>query len=93
LLGEEQRNVPLAIAHLVRACRTNSHDRLGRALLYRALLGAPRALVFKHAAAVQNATFSPDGKRLLTVCEDNAAHLWDVSHAREIGEPLRHEGL
>jgi WD40 repeat protein len=31
-----------------------------------------------HTAAVNNATFSPDGKRVITANYDHTARLWDV---------------
>jgi WD40 repeat protein len=36
------------------------------------------------------ATFSPDGKLILTGCRDNSARLWEVSTGRLIGSPLYH---
>ncbi len=52
------------------------------------------------------ASFSPDGKYLLTACEKSAggppvpapcqgneARLWDVATGRPVGEPLRHAGF
>jgi WD40 repeat protein/serine/threonine protein kinase/tetratricopeptide (TPR) repeat protein len=47
--------------------------------------------VFTHSRPVHGVAFSPDGKTILTGCEDNVARLWDAA-GRPIGEPLRHQG-
>src|SRR5262249_53892428 len=36
--------------------------------------------------------FSPDGKTILTGCEDSTARLWNAATGQPIGEPMRHEG-
>ena len=35
--------------------------------------------------------FSPDGRTLLTGCDDSSARLWDVATGRQIGPTLRHD--
>ncbi len=35
-------------------------------------------------------TFTPDGTRLLSGGEDQAARIWDVATGRSIGEPIKH---
>jgi WD40 repeat protein len=37
---------------------------------------------------VVSATFSPDGKRIVTASWDNTARLWDADTGKQIGEPL-----
>lgn len=44
-----------------------------------------------HDDMVFYAQFSPDGRRLLTVCRDNTARVWDSSTGRPITPPLRHD--
>jgi WD40 repeat protein len=36
--------------------------------------------------------FSPDGKMLLTGCQDKAARFWSVADGKEVGVPLQHQG-
>ena len=46
----------------------------------------------KHSHNVQSLAFSPDSKKLLSGT-NNAAILWDVASAKQIGEPLPHGGF
>jgi WD40 repeat protein len=41
-------------------------------------------------AAVRALAVSPDGKTVLTACQDNAAHLWDAATCKPISPPLQH---
>lgn len=45
----------------------------------------------KHMNAVKRAAFSPDGKLIVTACEDGAARVWETSSGRMIGAELRHD--
>ncbi len=44
----------------------------------------PHLLVFR------SATFSPDGRRVLTTLEDCTARIWDIATGEAIGVPMRH---
>ena len=46
--------------------------------------------MFFHGGPVTFATFSPDGRRLVTTSEDQTACLWDASTGKRLMEPLRH---
>jgi WD40 repeat protein len=54
---------------------------------YPGLLG-----VFSHRSEVKYATFSPDGKSVLTVSSDHTGRLWDMASGTPLGQPLLHEG-
>ncbi|HNQ91126.1 MAG TPA: protein kinase, partial [Verrucomicrobiota bacterium] len=41
--------------------------------------------------AVTLATFSPDGRRILTASRDNSARVWDASTGEALTPPLRHD--
>ncbi|HUL51432.1 MAG TPA: WD40 repeat domain-containing protein, partial [Candidatus Nitrosotalea sp.] len=47
---------------------------------------------FEHKkAAFRFATFSPDGRRILTAGEDNTAQVWDLASGERVGQPIRHK--
>ncbi|HET6252114.1 MAG TPA: protein kinase [Tepidisphaeraceae bacterium] len=57
------------------------------ALLYRHR--RPTA-VLRHQSLVTFATFSPDGRRVLTIGDDCCARVWDVASGKSIGKPMQH---
>src|SRR5262249_8981119 len=42
-------------------------------------------------AAVRAAAFSPDGRTVVTGCDDGAARLWDVATGKPVGATLQHQ--
>jgi hypothetical protein len=46
---------------------------------------------FQHKDRVFSASFSPDGKRVLTASWDNTARVWDAATGALIGNPMQHE--
>ncbi|MDQ3652887.1 MAG: WD40 repeat domain-containing protein [Acidobacteriota bacterium] len=42
-----------------------------------------------HSGAVNNAAFSPDGKRVVTASADGTARIWDATTGKQVGEELR----
>ena len=38
-----------------------------------------------------SASFSPDGRRIVTASDDKTARVWDAESGKPVGEPLRHE--
>ena len=63
----------------------------GYVLLWDAVTGERLAEISKADFAYRCASFSPDGKRLVTACEDKTAQVWDLA-GRPIGQPIRHSG-
>jgi WD40 repeat protein/serine/threonine protein kinase len=49
-------------------------------------------LSLPHPASVQEVAFSPDGRTILTGCEDQTARLWEAGTGRPIGAPLPQGG-
>ena len=55
------------------------------------LAQAPRlAQVWRHEQEVEYATFSPDGRRVVTASRDHTARVWDAVTGEAITPPLRH---
>jgi WD40 repeat protein/tetratricopeptide (TPR) repeat protein len=69
------------------AARAENHRiRLGMLLRQ-----CPRPVrVFFHPGNVQQAAFSPDGRRLVTAGDDGTAQVWDVATSKAVGAALRH---
>ena len=44
----------------------------------------------KHEGEVREASFSPDGRRVVTASYDKTARVWDVATGEPVSEPLRH---
>ena len=38
------------------------------------------------------ASFSPDGRRIVTASLDKTARVWEAESGKPMGEPMRHEG-
>src|ERR1700722_329952 len=49
-----------------------------------------RTLLKGHSAAVHFASFSPDGKRVVTASEDHTARIWDADTGKPVGEAMTH---
>ena len=44
----------------------------------------------EHGAEISSATFSPDGKWIVTSSWDKTARVWDAETGKQIGEPMKH---
>jgi WD40 repeat protein len=46
-----------------------------------------------HEDVVNAASFSPDGRRIVTASNDKTARVWDAESGRPVGEPMHHEDV
>jgi WD40 repeat protein len=82
-----------ALAYFARALRIDPTYPAARPWIASLFLqGRLSRMVFPHEAAVNAAAFSPDGKWIVTACDDNAAHLWEAATGQAVGSPMRHAG-
>jgi WD40 repeat protein len=52
-----------------------------------------RRFILQHDAAVKDANFSPDSKRIVTAVTDGTVRIWDVGTGKIAGEPLKCHGV
>ena len=68
---------------------TASYDKTAR--LWDAESGKPVGKPLRHEEYVMAASFSPDGRRVVTASEDKTARVWDAQSGKPVSEPLHHE--
>jgi WD40 repeat protein/serine/threonine protein kinase len=61
------------------------------ARVYNITTGQPVSPPMRHSATVGHASFSPDGRRVVTASSDGTARVWDATTGQPISPPLRHE--
>jgi WD40 repeat protein len=98
LLLCEEGDVSKGLLWLARALHTlpDGNEKVDRVIrmnlaAWQRQLASPVAIM-RHPDEILFATFSPDGKSILTACEDHRARLWAVPSGELIGRPLGHGG-
>jgi WD40 repeat protein len=94
-LEQGDKEAPRALAHLARALATwpkewRAEYRL-KSLLSETHWAVPLGSPLHHESGLLAASFSPDGKRVVTASYDNTARLWDALTGQPLGSPMRHE--
>jgi WD40 repeat protein len=89
-LSELKSDPELSLLLAREAARRAPTAEAERALRF-ALTSSRVRLLLLHAGPVTGATFSPDGKRIVTSSEDGTAVIWDAVNGRKI-VTLRHPG-
>lgn len=86
----ESRNPSEGLLWLHRAQAGGSTNAALPDLLDSALhaAGSPRAVLVGHLSRVMSASYSPDGRRIVTASEDHTARVWDVSPEPRTPEQL-----
>ncbi len=60
--------------------------------LLRAADGNALMVELAHKSQLNLASFSPDGRRVVTASDDNTARIWNAETGEALGEPLKHDG-
>jgi WD40 repeat protein len=82
---------PVSLAYLADALNKNPGNQKAIALAVSELRNAVLPLeMLHHDGEVQDASFSPDGTKVVTASADDTAQVWEVSTGRKIGQPMRH---
>ena len=92
----QQKDSVAKLAYLARAVRNDPGNRAAAITLEQLISREelfPNALLrsFPHDQSVSAASFSPDGKWVVTASDDHTARVWDVATGQEVGQPLQHE--
>ena len=86
---------PRVLAPLARALRTSGDARLPREILVLLLRNGdwhvPETEPMRHDGWVVAASFSADGRLVVTASLDNTARVWEADSGKPMGEPMRHE--
>jgi WD40 repeat protein len=86
-------NVAEALAYLARSLRNNPSNVAAASRLISLSRNLPFPIrTLRHEDAVTSASFSPDGKWIVTSSRDKSARVWDAQTGNPVGNPMRHEG-
>ncbi len=81
---------PVSLAYLADALRKNPGNQKAIALAVSELRNAVLPVVtLHHAGEVQDASFSPDGTRVVTASADDTAQVWDARTGQKIGQAMK----
>ena len=96
LLLCEEGDVSKGLLWLARALKSlpEGNEKMDRVIrlnlaAWQRQLASPVAIM-QHPDEIRYATFSPDGRSILTACEDHTARLWAVPSGEPIGRPMEH---
>src|SRR5271157_1924521 len=94
----QQKDPAAKLAYLTRAVRNDPTNRVASITLEQLITrqsAFPRVPLssFRHDASLITASFSPDGRWVVTASEDGTARVWEVASGKAVGQPLRHNGV
>src|SRR5262249_14384406 len=96
MTATQQKDPAAKLAYLATAVRSDTGNKVASISLGQLITRegsfpkAPLSSV-EHGASL-NASFSPDGRWIVTASADRTARVWDASNGKAIGEVLRHDG-
>jgi WD40 repeat protein len=73
-------------------CRSDASMAEREAQLWDARTGRRLGAPLRHRDGVKHASFSPDGRWIVTASEDFTAQVWTTASGRQLSKPLRHQG-
>ncbi len=82
---------PVSLAYLADALTKNPRNEKAIALAVSELRNSVLPLeTLHHDGEVRDASFSPDGTKVVTASADDTAQVWDAKTGQKIGQPMRH---
>ena len=85
-------NIPEALAYLARSLRNNPGNMSAATRVISLCRSIPFAKSkLSHENGVLGASFSPDGKRIVTASFDHLARVWDVQTGQPVSAPMEHQ--
>src|SRR5271157_5229095 len=96
--ASQQKDPAAKLAYLTRAVRNDPTNRVASITLEQLItrqsaFPRPPLSSFRHDANLITASFSPDGRWVVTASEDGTARVWEVASGKAVGQPLRHNGV
>src|SRR5271157_5644158 len=94
----QQKDPAAKLAYLTRAVRNDPTNRVASITLEQLItrqsaFPRPPLSSFRHDASLITASFSPDGRWVVTASEDGTARVWEMATGKAVGQPLRHNGV
>jgi hypothetical protein len=94
--ASQQKDPAAKLAYLARAVRNDPSNQVASITLEQLITrqgGFPRTPLcsFRHDANLLSASFSPDGRRVVTASADRTARVWDTTTGKPVGQPLQHD--
>jgi eukaryotic-like serine/threonine-protein kinase len=97
MTASQQKDPAAKLAYLARAVRNDPTNQVASVTLEQLIARQeqfPRAplCTFRHDDSLLSASFSPNGKWVITASTDRTAHVWDVTTGEAVGKALKHDG-
>ena len=97
MTATQQKDPATKLAYLTRAVRNDPGNQVASITLEQLITrqsAFPRAPLFSFRpdASLITASFSPDGRWVVTASDDGTARVWEVASGKAPGQPLRHNG-
>jgi WD40 repeat protein/serine/threonine protein kinase len=96
MTATQQKDPAAKLAYLARAVRNDPSNQVASITLEQLITrqgSFPKVPVssFGHAASLISASYSPDGRLIVTASADRTARVWETTTGKPVGKPLRHD--